>query len=86
LVEIPAECRSDVKDASEGFEACSRGRGFVVVNAVALSVAFSNVTNFVSYDGASVVTLPFADQLTLKRLLAGWHGGARDEDKHFEVS
>jgi hypothetical protein len=63
LLEIPAKCHSNVEDRSEGFELCSRSHDFIIVNTVALSIAFGNIVNFVSYDGASVVIFLFADQL-----------------------
>jgi hypothetical protein len=61
LMEIPAQGRSNVEDSPEGFETCRRHGSFVIVDTIALSIAFGNVPNLISNDVASVVTFLLAD-------------------------
>jgi hypothetical protein len=61
LLDVPIEGSSDVKESTEGFESCSGGCSFVVIDAVVLSIALCDITDFVSDDVSGVVMFAFAD-------------------------
>ena len=61
MLDVPIKTCSNVHQGAERLETSSGSSHLLIVNKVALSKAFSNITNFVSGDVARIIPLPFAD-------------------------
>jgi hypothetical protein len=86
LLEIPAKRCSDMENGAEGLQPSCQGSGFVVVYAVLLGVAFSNVTHFVMDNVAGIITFAFAYEFPLKWVLTFGYGRMGDEDEDVEIA
>ena len=61
MLDVPIETCGNMHQGVERLETSSGSGRLLVVNKVALSKAFSNITNFVPGDVARIIPLPFAD-------------------------
>ena len=56
-----------------------RGGRFVIIDAIALGVAFGDITHLVAYDIASVVLFALADEFAFQWTPATWYVGVENE-------
>jgi len=68
-----------VHEHVERFHSGSRGGRFVIINAIALGVAFGDITHLVAYNIASVILFALADEFAFQWMPATWYIGAGNE-------
>lgn len=74
-----------MKESAERFKAsCWCGR-FVIVDAVALCISFSDISDFVSDDVTSIVSFTLTDEFTFEGTLSTGHVRPGHQDEDFEV-
>jgi hypothetical protein len=85
LLKIPVKGGRKMKDNTEGFETGSGGGGFVIVNAVLLGIALSNISDFVADNLSRIITLMFAYKFSSHGTAFSRKRGAGNEDEYLKI-
>jgi hypothetical protein len=85
LLKIPVKGGHKMKDNTEGFKMGSGGSGFVIVNAILLGVALSNISDFVADNLSRIIMLMFAYKFSSHGTASSRKRGAGNEDEYLKI-